>query len=108
MAWTGPNFGLALYACLLASIVPAECGGYAAFMTDLGTQLFVLDPTGNLTYSPCNSGSTPKWSTSSPLILPVSVAPRVGSNIAAVGFTSDDILYVRHVLRLPIIRKSRH
>lgn len=108
MARTRPTCGLALYVCLLASVVPADCGGYAAFMTDVGTQLIVLNSSGNLTYSPCNSGSTPKWSTSSPLILPVSVAPRAGSNIAAVGFTADDILYVRNILNLPITYKPRH
>lgn len=86
----------ALYISLLWLVgKPAECGQYAAFLTDLGTQLIVLDSTtGAFEYSPCNSGSTPAWPTDSRLELPIQVAPKNGSNIAAVGYVENDVVYV--------------
>lgn len=63
-------------------------------MTDFGTQLIVLDSSANLTYSLCNSGSTPVYPTDSAPVLQVSTGPRSGSNIAAVGYYEGDIVYV--------------
>ncbi|KAF3766926.1 hypothetical protein M406DRAFT_69102 [Cryphonectria parasitica EP155] len=93
MARTRHIWRHALWTCLFALFTPSKCGQYAAFITDLGTQLIVLNSEGNFTYSPCNSGSTPAWPTKSPLLLPVSVEPKSGSNIAAVGFIEDDTVY---------------
>ncbi|KUI54461.1 hypothetical protein VP1G_01842 [Cytospora mali] len=59
----------------------------------LGTQLIVLDSAGQFTYSLCNSNSTPVYSTDSPLILPIAVQPKKGSNIAAVGWYEDGEVY---------------
>lgn len=84
---------LCLYLC--AGIGPASCGQYAAFMTGFGSQLIVLDSSGNLTYSLCNSGSTPVYPTDSTPALAVATDPRSGSNIAAVGYCEDDVVYVR-------------
>lgn len=81
-----------------------SCGSYAAFMYNpLGTQLIVLDSAGNLTYSLCNSNSTPVYPTGSPLLLPIAVQPRTGSNIAAVGWYEDGEVYVRIVLGMLVI-----
>lgn len=64
-------------------------------MTDFGSQLVVLESSGDLTYSFCNSGSTPVYPTASTPALSVTTGPRSGSNIAAVGYYEDDIVYVR-------------
>lgn len=64
-------------------------------MTDFGSQLIVLDSSGNLTYSLCNSGSTPVYPTDSTPALAVTTDPRSGPNIAAVGYYEDDVVYVR-------------
>lgn len=85
---------LAFLVCLFSHITPSECGGYAAFITDVGTQLIVLNSAGDFEYSPCNSGSTPAWP-DSPSVLPINVSPRSGSSIAAVGYSEDDVVYVR-------------
>ncbi|KUI63787.1 hypothetical protein VM1G_10463 [Cytospora mali] len=78
----------------LACITRVACGSYAAFMYQpLGTQLIVLDSAGQFTYSLCNSNSTPVYPTDSPLILPIAVQPKNGSNIAAVGWYEDGEVY---------------
>lgn len=85
----------ATYLLFLAGVTPVACGGYAAFMYQpLGTQLIVLDSAGNFTYSLCNSNSTPVYPTDSPLLLPVAVQPRSGSNIAAVGWYDNGEVFV--------------
>lgn len=90
-----------LATCLyfFASITRVVCGSYAAFMYQpLGTQLIVLDLKGRLAYSLCNSNLTPVYPTESPLVLPIAVQPKTGSNIAAVGWYEDGEVYVCIVL----------
>lgn len=95
MARFPPIWLLATSLCFSASITRVACGSYAAFMYQpLGTQLIVLDSTGNFTYSLCNSNSTPVYPTDSPLVLPIAVEPKSGSNIAAVGWYEDGEVYV--------------
>lgn len=80
--------------CIFLGITAVECGGYAAFTTDFGTQLVVLNSSNSLTYSLCNSGSTPVYPAESTPTFHIYKTPRSGSNIAAVGFYENDVVYV--------------
>ncbi|PSR82932.1 hypothetical protein BD289DRAFT_483567 [Coniella lustricola] len=84
---------LAFWISFLTLLESSYCSQYTAYFTEIGTQLIVQDSSGNFTYSPCHSGSTPAWPSNS-LILPVSVDPVLtGTNIAAVGVVQDAALY---------------
>lgn len=105
-----PILRLAKHLFFLAGITSVVGGSYAAFMYQpLGTQLIVLDSAGKFTYSLCNSNLTPVYPTESPLVLPIAVEPKSGSNIAAVGWYEDGQVYVCHrvVSGWQLIRASR-